>query len=104
MIIPLMYRCSAVAAAGVLMATLAAAGWAQDAIPSRPLTFVVPQTTGGSNDVVARALAAHITKFLDRHIVVDNRPGAGGNIGTASVVKAPNDGTIWLVTGAARKR
>jgi len=97
----LIYRCAGVAAVAVLMATLAPAGWAQDAIPSRTLTFVVPQTTGGSNDVLARALATHIVKFLDRSIVVDNRPGAGGNIGTASVVKAPNDGSVWLVTGGS---
>lgn len=95
------YRCSVVVAAGVLMATLASAGWAQDPIPSRSLTFVVPQTAGGSNDVLARALATHLVKFLDRPIVVENRPGAGGNIGTASVVKAPNDGSVWLVTGGS---
>ena len=98
---PLFSRSSFIAAAAALMLALSARGWAQDPIASRSLTFVVPQTAGGSNDVLARALATHIVKFLDRAVVVDNRPGAGGNIGTASVVKAPTDGSVWLVTGGS---
>lgn len=98
---PSISRCCGVAAAGALVFTLASTGSAQDPIPSKPLTFVVPQTPGGSNDIVARTLATHLTRFLNRPIAVDNRPGAGGNIGTASVARSSADGSVWLVTAGS---
>jgi tripartite-type tricarboxylate transporter receptor subunit TctC len=68
------------------------------AIP-KTVTLVVPQAAGGSNDVFARAVAARLPKFLDSAVVVENRQGAGGNVGSAWVAKsAPKDGSVWLVT------
>jgi tripartite-type tricarboxylate transporter receptor subunit TctC len=71
---------------------------AQSALP-KTITLVVPQAAGGSNDVFARALAARLPKVIDSAVVVENRQGAGGNIGSAWVAKAaPKDGSVWLVT------
>jgi len=86
--------------AGVLAlcAMLAPAAFAQSALPKQ-ITLVVPQAAGGSNDVFGRALAARLPKVIDSAVVVENRQGAGGNIGSAWVAKsAPKDGSTWLVT------
>lgn len=78
--------------------------WAQDKpdkpdkFPSRPVTLVVPQAAGGANDAIARVLAQKLTEQTGQSFVVDNRPGAGGNVGTASVAKAKPDGYTLLVT------
>src|SRR3954454_1195112 len=66
------------------------AGWmpgpagAQSEYPSRPITLVVPFPAGGSTDLVARLVAAGMVKSLGQQIVVENRGGAGGNIGSAA--------------------
>lgn len=68
-------------------------------IPAKAITFLVPQNAGGSNDAMARAIAARLPQVLGSSVVVENRPGAGGNIGTAYVAKsAPKDGSVWLIT------
>ena len=66
----------------------------------KTLTLLVPQNAGGSNDVVARAVAARLPQLLGgSNVVVENRPGAGGNVGSAWVAKsAPKDGSVWMVT------
>jgi tripartite-type tricarboxylate transporter receptor subunit TctC len=67
--------------------------------PSRPVTMVVPFTSGTTSDVVARALMDHLSKAIGQPIVIDNRGGAGGNIGAGMVAKAKPDGyTILLAT------
>ena len=66
--------------------------------PNRPIRMVVPQNTGGTNDIVARVVAQKLGEALGGSVVVDNRPGAGGNIGTAAVAKAPKDGYTLLMT------
>lgn len=71
---------------------------AQDAWPTRPVTLVVPQAAGGANDTVARAFAQRLAQQVGQPVVVDNRPGAGGNIGTAQVARAARDGYTLMLT------
>jgi tripartite-type tricarboxylate transporter receptor subunit TctC len=82
------------------MAALLAGGHAaaQSGYPSRPITLVVPQAAGGTNDIVGRLVGQKIAEVLGASVVVDNRPGAGGNIGTQLVAKAPKDGYTLLMT------
>ncbi|MDB5750037.1 MAG: tripartite tricarboxylate transporter receptor family protein [Ramlibacter sp.] len=82
-------------AAGLCVAAVAAS--AQD-YPSRPITFVVPFGAGGSADLTARTVARKLSDALGQPVVIDNRAGAGGEIGTAAVVRAPADGYTVLVT------
>ena len=74
---------------------------AQADYPSRPVTIVVPQAVGGANDTVARALQTKLAENLKRQFIVENRPGAGGNLGTVYVAKAAKDGYTLLLTAAS---
>jgi tripartite-type tricarboxylate transporter receptor subunit TctC len=69
-----------------------------EAWPSKSITLIVPQAAGGANDTVARAFAQKLSVQLGQQVVVENRPGAGGNIGTAQVARAPKDGYTFLLT------
>lgn len=80
---------AALAAAFGLLATSAPA-WA--AWPERPITFVVPSAAGGSPDVLSRLVANEVSKSLGVPVVIDNRPGAAGNIGIMQVKSKPADG------------
>ena len=82
-------------AAGAAVAAGRAA--AQGDYPSRPVTLVVPWAAGGSTDAVARILAARLSSDAGRPFVVDNRTGANGTIGFASVARARPDGYTLLV-------
>ncbi len=77
-------------AATMLLACAVAA--AQSTYPARPITLVVPYPPGGSNDVFARRLAKGLGEALGQPMLIDNKPGAAGNIGTAFVAKAAPDG------------
>jgi tripartite-type tricarboxylate transporter receptor subunit TctC len=96
-------RRHALSAALLALASVCAASpaAAQGDFPSRPLTFVVPYPPGGAADVFARQLAGELGKRLGQPVVVDNRPGANGNLGSASVVKGPADGYTLLLGTAS---
>jgi tripartite-type tricarboxylate transporter receptor subunit TctC len=66
--------------------------------PSRQITFVVPFPAGGSADTLARLIGAHLSERWKQPVVVDNRPGAGGNLGTDQVAKSAPDGYTLLMT------
>ena len=66
--------------------------------PTRPITMMVPQNVGGTNDIVGRIVAQKLGEMLGGSVVVENRPGAGGNIGTAQAAKAPRDGYSLMMT------
>ncbi|ALT76147.1 Bug family tripartite tricarboxylate transporter substrate binding protein [Paucibacter sp. KCTC 42545] len=78
--------------------SMAAAAAASAAWPSRPIKLIVPFPGGSSPDIVARALADPLSKALNQTVIIDNRPGAGGNIGTAAAAFAPPDGSTFLFT------
>jgi tripartite-type tricarboxylate transporter receptor subunit TctC len=65
--------------------------------PSKNVTIVVPFAAGGTTDLFARLLSSHLQQKLGGTFIVENRAGAGGNIGAAAVAKAPNDGYTLLV-------
>ena len=65
--------------------------------PTRPVRIVVPITAGGANDIVARSIGQHLSKRLGQPFVIENRPGAGGNIGVEAVVRAAPDGHTLLL-------
>ena len=69
--------------------------------PARPIRMIVPFPPGGSNDIMGRYFAHHLTERLGRQVVMDNRPGADGIIGTEIVSRAAPDGYTLLVASAA---
>ena len=70
---------------------------AQEAWPTRPVTLVVPYAAGGYTDLVGRLTARYLEKALGKPVVVENRPGAGGIVGTQAVAKAAPDGYTFCV-------
>jgi len=77
------------------------AGRAQAAFPSKPLRIICPFAPGGGSDFIARVAAARLTDRIGQPVLVENRPGAGGTLGTEAGVKAAPDGyTMLLVAGS----
>ena len=85
-----------VAVAALLGGTLARA----ETYPSRPITVLVPFAGGSASDVVTRIMLNKMSQSMGQPIVVDNHPGAGGNIGTAMGAKAAPDGYTWIASGS----
>ena len=81
-----------------VIALACSAAFAQDKYPTKPVTVIVPQSPGGANDAIARIVAQKLTEALGQQFIVDNKPGAGGNIGTANAAKSKNDGYTLLLT------
>jgi tripartite-type tricarboxylate transporter receptor subunit TctC len=93
-----MRRRSLLVALALPLAALPARGRAQD-FPDRPIRIIVPFAPGGSGDITARLIAQYVEKRTGQPVVVDNRPGANGIIGTMAVKTAPPDGyTLLLAT------
>ncbi len=88
-----------IAVAGVLV-LMAQAAFAADVWPTRPIRLVVPFSAGGSTDLTARVIAEGLRPVLGQTALVDNRPGAAGNIAAELVAKATPDGYTYLVSGA----
>ena len=72
---------------------------AAEAFPARPVRMIVPYAAGGGADIVGRAIAQKLGDLWNQQVVIDNRPGAGGNIGTEIAARAPADGYTLLLVG-----
>jgi tripartite-type tricarboxylate transporter receptor subunit TctC len=94
-----MSRRLAVAAIAVAAVMWAAGAWAQ-AYPNRPVRIIAPFPAGGLADVLARAVGDEMTKTLGQPVVVENRAGAGGNVGAELVAHAPPDGYTLMLASA----
>nr|HEV8009992.1 tripartite tricarboxylate transporter substrate binding protein [Bradyrhizobium sp.] len=85
---------------------LLGAGWtasaqADSSYPGRPVRWVVPYTAGGATDVLSRLICQRLSERLGQPFVVENKPGAGSNIGTQAVINSPADGYTLLLTSTA---
>jgi tripartite-type tricarboxylate transporter receptor subunit TctC len=93
---PIMIRTGVLLAAALALASAAAQA---QTYPSRPITLIVPFAAGGSNDLVARVIGKKLGEVWGQPVLIDNRGGAGGLIGSAAVATAPPDGyTLLLVS------
>jgi tripartite-type tricarboxylate transporter receptor subunit TctC len=85
-------------AAAVIPVLVSVPVQAQDSWPSKPVRFIVPSSPGGGTDLYARILAQALGESLKQQFIVDNRPGASGNIGAAVAAKSAPDGYTFLVS------
>lgn len=83
------------------LTVLPQAGAAEAAYPTRPIRMIVPQSAGGSTDLIARVAAQRMSETLGQQVVVDNRPGAGSINGTEMVARATPDGHTLLTVAAS---
>ena len=84
-----------------LLLLISTAGAAQP-FPSKPIRCIVPSSPGGGADTTARHVAAALRAVLGQQVIVENRAGASGNIGTAAAAKSPPDGYTWLLINNAQ--
>ena len=73
---------------------------AAQSFPAKPIRVIVPSPPGDGSDVMARLIGEKLTAAWGQQVVVDNRPGAGGRIGTEAAAKAPADGYTWIMANA----
>ena len=92
-----LFRGAAVLAGSGLIA-MPSVGRAQGAWPSKPITIIVNFAPGGLTDGIARVYSEHVSKKLGQQLLIDNKPGAGGNIGAGLVARAAPDGYTFLHT------
>src|SRR5215469_7076183 len=84
---------------GIMLALGAGAAQAESAYPTKPIRMIIPFAAGGPTDIVGRIMAAKMGTLLGQQFIVEDRTGAGGNIGADFVSKAPGDGyTLLLAT------
>jgi tripartite-type tricarboxylate transporter receptor subunit TctC len=93
-------RC-VIAVLGALMLAAASTGAFAQAYPTKPVTIIVPWPPGGPSDIAARPMAKLLSEEMKQTFIIDNRGGAGGNIGSAMVAKAAPDGYTLLITSSA---
>ncbi len=85
----------------VLLLAVTTAAAAADSYPSKPIRLIIPFPPGGSNDIVGRLVATQLSQRLGKQVVVDNRGGAGGVLGTDLAAKSAPDGYTLLIISAA---
>ena len=83
---------------GCAAASLPAAAQQKDSYPVRPIRLIVAYSSGGGNDIVARLIAPQLGAAFGQQVIIDNRAGAGGTLGTALVARAEPDGYTMLVS------
>ncbi len=99
--LPGLTRRTALAAGAALLASGARAQPEAGPFPTKPVTLIVPYSAGGGTDIIGRLVAQRLSELWGQSVVVDNRTGANGVIGTAHVAKSPPDGhTLLLVVGS----
>ncbi|MEY2622678.1 MAG: putative extracytoplasmic binding receptor [Pseudomonadota bacterium] len=81
-----------------MLALSAGLAMAQDKYPAKPVTLIVPQAAGGANDAIARVIAQKLTEQTGQSFVIENRTGAGGNVGAAAAAKTRPDGYTLMLT------
>src|SRR6478735_5986436 len=87
--------------AAVALATAFGGATAQaQSYPTRPITVIIPFAGGSASDVVTRIMLERMSRSMGQPIIVDNRPGAGGNTGTAAAAKAAPDGYTLVGSGS----
>ena len=85
---------------GLVATTLPSGAFAQGNYPDKPIRMIIAFAAGGPTDIVARMLAPRVSEILGQQVVVENKPGATGNIGTAMVADAKPDGYTILFSAS----